>query len=70
MLNSHRSFLNDRTDLTPTEVSPREMDKQGKVVKIKAKCIKPTSELKSIKMLNINGRVQTKRHERIIQSLQ
>lgn len=56
---SNRTFLNERTDLTATEVSPRG---QGVVAdkpseKHNTRVITVSKEKKSIKMLNIKGLV-------------
>ena len=67
--------MNERTDLTATEVSPRiknsEVDdaSSGKRIKINTRVIKLSQEKTSIKMLNVKGRVQTTRIRRIMQSL-
>lgn len=65
--------MNERTDLTQTEVSPRGhveaevYDRpSGKVIKINTRVIKLSQELKSIKMLNIKGSIQTKRNRDIL----
>lgn len=55
--------MNERTDLTATEVSPRiknsEVDdaSSGKRIKINTRVIKLSQEKTSIKMLNVKGRV-------------
>jgi hypothetical protein len=72
---STRSFINERTDLTATEVSPRMtatiIEKTtGKPIKINTRVVKLSQEKTSIKMLNIKGIVQTKRFKRMMQSFQ
>lgn len=70
-LSSQRSFLNERTDLTATEVSPRMtaivIDKPtGKPVKINTRVVKMSQDKISIKELNIKGRIKTNRYKRMV----
>lgn len=75
VLASQRSFLNERTDLTATEVSPRMtstvIDKPtGKPVQINTRVIRLSQEKVSFKQLNIKGRQHTSRFKRMVQSFQ
>ena len=64
--------MNERTDLTATEVSPRvhagEVIDQptGQRIQINTRVVKLSSEKISIKALNIKGRVKNTRLNRII----
>ena len=63
--------MNERTDLTSTEVSPRIMqEKAEKTIVIQSRAIKLSQEKKSIKQLNIKGFVQRNRAQHILHSKQ
>ena len=74
ILASNRTFMNERTDLTQTEISPRGQQTQaadqpsGKIMKINTRVIKLSQEKKSIKSLNIKGHIQTNRQKHIMRS--
>jgi len=68
-MSTNRTFLNERTDLTATEVSPRLhaaeiIDRpSGKVVKINTRKVKLSLEKNSIRILNVNSRVKVNRQK-------
>ena len=64
LMASNRTFFNDRTDLTATEVSPRGISNKtgapseaGNALGMNTRVIKLSQEKKSIKMLNIKGHI-------------
>ena len=66
--------MNERTDLTATEVSPR-LDAQvverisGKLIRINTRKVKLSQEKTSIRFLNVKGRIQTNQIKKMLETV-
>lgn len=74
MITTNRTFMNERTDLTATEVSPRMTAEvversSGKLIRINTRKVKPSQEKTSIRMLNVKGRIQTNQIKRMLETM-